>query len=123
VAEQPKLIIQVPEASRVELQLAADPPPSVASGDALVEVGPADEEGKLEPPAAGQVVLALPSAEGLERESDTVHRVIGRAGDGTEPLVVVIDVAEELREEELAPLVEAAGRTTRGVILRVIGDG
>ncbi|HEY2769392.1 MAG TPA: hypothetical protein VGI87_02445 [Solirubrobacteraceae bacterium] len=122
MARQPKLIIQVPRESRVELQLAADPPPSVANGDAFVEVGPADAEGKLEPPAAGQVVLALPSAEGLEREADTVHRVIGGAGAGTEPLVVVVDVAEELREEELAPLVEAAGRTARAVILRVIGD-
>jgi hypothetical protein len=122
VAQQPKLIIQVPQASRVELQLAADPPPSVASGDAFVEVAPADEEGKLEPPAVGQVVLTMPSPEGLAREADTVRRVVGGAGTGTEPLVVVLDVAEELRDEELAALLEAAGHAPRPVILRIIAD-
>ena len=46
--------------------------------------------------------------------------VIDRAGTGTEPLVIVIDDAEELRDEELAPLVQAAARSSRPVILRVI---
>jgi hypothetical protein len=36
--------------------------------------------------------------------------------------VIVIDDAEELREEELAALVQAAARSSRPVIVRVIRD-
>jgi hypothetical protein len=122
VAEQPTLIIQVPAGSAIAHRLRDEPPASVTSGSVLVEDGPADEEGKLEPPEVGQVVLSMPSPEGLAREADTVRRVVGGAGTGTEPLVVVLDVAEELRDEELAPLLEAAGHAPRAVILRVIAD-
>jgi hypothetical protein len=118
-----RLIVQVPRGSAVDRQLRERALPSIAGGAVFVEVEPADAEGRLEPPAAGQVVLSLPSPEGLEREADTVRRVIGRAGSGVEPLVVVVDVAEELREEELAALVDAAGHSSRAVILRIIaGD-
>jgi hypothetical protein len=34
--------------------------------------------------------------------------------------VIVVEVAEELRDEELAGVVGAAGRSSRPVILRVI---
>lgn len=119
---EPKLIVQIPRGSALERRLNAEPPASVSRGEVFVEAGPADEEGKLEPPAAGEVVLSMPSPEGLARESDTVRRVIGQAGTGVEPLVVVLDIAEELREEELAPLLAAAGRSPRAVILRIIGD-
>jgi hypothetical protein len=86
----------------------------------VVEVGPTDSEGVLEPLMAGEVVLSLPSPEGLEREADEVRRVIRQAGTGLEPLVVVIEAAEELRDEELAPLLDAAGHASRAVILRII---
>ena len=39
-----------------------------------------------------------------------------------QPLVVTVDAAEELRESELAAVVDAAGHTSRAVILRIIGD-
>jgi len=116
-----RLIIQLPRGSAVELQLAADPPRSVAGGEIVVEPGPTDSEGYLEPPGAGEVVLSVPSPESLAREGDAVHRVIGGAGTGVEPLVVVVEAAEELREDELAPVLEAAGRTSRAVILRIMG--
>jgi hypothetical protein len=45
------------------------------------------------------------------------------AGTGTEPLVVVVEAAEELREDELATVVEAAERAPRAVILRILRDG
>jgi hypothetical protein len=66
------------------------------------------------------VVLTVPSPESLSREPDEVHRVLSHLDTGEEPLVVVIEDAEELRDEELAPVVEAAKRTTLPVILRVI---
>jgi hypothetical protein len=88
-----------------------------------VEHGATDAEGNLEALAAGQVVMSLPSPEALVREPGEVRRVIGRAGTGVEPLVIVVEAAEELREEELAATLDAAGRTPRAVILRVVRDG
>jgi hypothetical protein len=122
MAHQPRLIIQLPRGSAVEEQLRAQAPQSVASGDVVVEVGPTDAEGRLVPPAAGQVVLSLPSPEALEREADEVRRVIGKAGTGVEPLVGVLETAEQWREHELATIIDAAGHTSRAVILRIIGD-
>ena len=75
------------------------------------------------PPDAGEVVLSVLSPEALSREPAEVGRVIGRAGTGTQPLVIVIEAADELREEELAALVQAAERSTRPVIVRVNRNG
>jgi hypothetical protein len=89
----------------------------------LVQDGDTDEQGALVPPDAGEVVLSVPSPEALSREPAEVSRVIDRAGTGTEPLVIVIEAAEELREEELTALVQAAQRSTRPVIVRVNRNG
>ncbi len=86
----------------------------------MVEAGPTDAEGVLEPPSAGEVVLSVSSPEALAREAGEVRRVIAQAGTGAQPLVVVVEAAEELREDELAAVLEAAGHTSRPVILRVI---
>jgi len=88
----------------------------------VVEVGPTGPEGQLEPPAAGLVVLSVPSPEALEREAAEVRRVIGQASTGIEPLVVVVEAAEELREEELAAVIDGASQTSRAVILRILHD-
>jgi hypothetical protein len=122
MAEQPWLIVQVPRGSAVDRQLRSRAPQSVASGEVVVVVLAADARGHLEPPAAGQVVLSLPSPEALKREAVEVRRVIGQAGTGIEPLVVVVDAAEELREDELAGVLDAAKHTSRAVILRIIRD-
>lgn len=123
MAYQPRLILQVARGSAVERQLGSQALESVESGDVVVEVGPADPHGQLESPAAGEVVLSLPSPEALTREADEVRRVIEQAGTGVEPLVVVVEAAEELREDELSALLDAAGHTSRAVILRIICDG
>jgi hypothetical protein len=122
MADQPRLIIQLPRGGAVDRQLSGQRPQSVAGGEVVVEVGPTDAEGRLEAPSAGQVVLSLPSPEALEREAAEVRRVIGQAGTGVEPLVVVVEAAEELREDELAAVLDAAGHTSRAVILRIIRD-
>ena len=64
--------------------------------------------------------MSVPSPEGLAREAGEVRRVIAQAGTGAEPLVVEVEAAEELREEELTAVLEAAGHTSRPVILRII---
>ena len=122
MAEDDPLVIQFAAGAAVERQLRGDPPPTVTSGAAVLDAGPADNDGRLEPPGVGQVVLSVPSPEALGRQADDVRRVIDRAGDGAEPLVVVVEAAEELREEELAPVVDAARRSRRSVILRIAAD-
>jgi hypothetical protein len=117
------LVLQLPIDGALDLALRADPPPSVADGTVALDAAPADDRGRLERPAGGEVVLALPSPEGILRQADDVRRALGLAGAGGQPLVVEIQAASELREEELAPLVAAARRADRPVIVRVLGDG
>ena len=122
ISANPAVILQFPRGGSLERQLAADPPASVAQGAVLAAPGETDDQGVLVPPDAGEVVFTVPSPEALSREPAEVGRVIEHAGTGTEPLVIVIDDAEELREEELAALVQAAARSSRPVIVRVIRD-
>lgn len=114
MSRRPRLIIQVPGGGAVARQLSAHAP-----DDVVVDVGPTDADGNLEPPAAGEVVLSVPSPEALARESAEVRRVIARAGTGVEPLVIVVEAAEDLRDDELAAVLDAAGHAPRAVILRV----
>jgi hypothetical protein len=114
------LIIQVPRDGPVDRQLSDRPPPSLAGEAVVVEPVAPDAYGNLDPPAAGEVVLSVPSPESLSREAEEVRRVLAHAGEGTEPLVIVVEVAEELRDEELAPVLAGARRASRAVILRVI---
>ncbi len=120
---QPRLIIQLPRGGAVDRQLSTRGLPGLASGDVVVEDGPTDAAGNLEAASAGQVVLSVPSPESLSREADEVRRVISRAGTGVEPLVVAVEAAEELRDDELAAVLDAAGHASRAVILRIIRDG
>ena len=120
MAGEPRVIIQVPRGGALERRLRTQPPTSVAGDEVVVEIGPTDTEGNLEALAAGEVVLSVPSPEALAREAGEVRRVIANAGTGEEPLVLVVETAEELRDEELAPVLDAAGHTSRAVILRII---
>lgn len=119
MADEPTLIIQVPAGSAIEQQLRDRPPASLAADDVLVQTGPTDAEGVLEA-IAGEIVLSFPAPEELGRRPEELRQVLDRAGTGTAPLVVVIQAAEELLEEEAAPLVDAARRAPRTVILRII---
>jgi hypothetical protein len=123
MAHQPRLIIQVARGSAVERQLSTSPPQAIAGGEVVVEAGYTTADGHLEPPQVGQVVLSVPSPESLAREADEVRRVIAHAGTGVEPLVVVVEAAEELRDNELAAVVDATDHAPRPVILRVMRDG
>ena len=119
---EPRLIIQVARSSRLETWLDQQPPAALADGKAVVETGPAGGAGELLAPRTGEVVMSVLSPEALARERDQVHRVIGQSGAGSEPLVVVVQAAEELRDEELASVLEAAEQSSRPVILRVMRD-
>jgi hypothetical protein len=122
VAENPTLILQLARGGAVDRKLAEDEPESVASGAVVIDHVPADSHRDVEG-GSGQVVLSVPSPEELTRTPDEVRRVISGAGRGDEPLVVVVEAAEELRDDELGVVVEAARHTSRPVILRVMRDG
>ena len=111
MAHQPKLIIQVARDSAVQRQLGANPPHGLAEGEVVVETGYTTADGHLEPPEA------------LAREADEVGRVIAHAGTEVQPLVVVVEAAQELRDDELAAVLEATTHAPRPVILRVLRDG
>jgi hypothetical protein len=118
--ETPALIIQVPHGSNVERQLREDPPPALGTIDVLIQTGATDDQGVLEPPIGGEIVLSVTSPESLERQGEDVQRVIRQAGTGNEPLVIVVQAGETFRQEDLEPVVAAASRASRPVILRVI---
>ena len=117
------LIVQIPRGGEVANQMASQAPPSVQRGDVVIEHATTDSEGRLEAIEAGQVLLTLPSPEGIEREADEVRRVIGQAGTGVEPIVLVLETGEELTEAQLQIVLGAAAHSSRAVILRVIADG
>jgi hypothetical protein len=117
------VIVQLGSGSEVSVQLAADPPASIADGRVVIEHELPDPDGNIEPPNDAEIVLSVSSPEELRRDPDQVKRVIAEAGTGTEPLAIVIEAAEELRDEELAPVLEAAPHTERAVIVRIIRDG
>jgi hypothetical protein len=122
VALQPTLIIELPRGGALERALGEQPLAAVASGEAVLEPGPTDAEGSLEASAAGEVVLSVPSPEALRREAAEVRRVVEHAGTGTEPLLLVVEDAEELREDELTAVLEAAEHASRPVVLRIVRD-
>jgi hypothetical protein len=122
VAFQPRLIIELPRGGAVERELSRQSLPAILSGEAVVEPGPTDDEGNLEAAAAGQVVFSVPSPEALRREAGDVRRVIAHAGTGIDPLLIVVEAAEELRADELAAVLDAAQHSPRAVILRIVRD-
>ncbi len=117
-----ELIIQVPRGSAVDRNLRENPPASVASGRVVVERLPADAGGQIMPPETGEVVLSVLSPEALSREAEQVGRLLkGATADG-EPLVVLVQVAEEIRDDELAAVLGVRVHTRRVVLLRVLGS-
>ena len=119
MADDPKLIIQVPRGSAIERQLTEQPPSSLASHDVLIEDGPTDDQGNLEA-LSGEVVFSVPGPQQLARESEALQRAVRQAGTGSAPLVVLVEAAEELEDDQLAAVLAAAEHAHRPVFLRVI---
>jgi hypothetical protein len=122
------LIVQVPRGGAVDRNWRADAvdseglPPSVASGRVVVERLATEADGRLEPPEAGEVIMSVLSPEALTREPEEVRASVSEATAGEEALVILIEAAEYLREDELAVALDAATRSHRLVILRVMAD-
>lgn len=117
-----RLIVQLARDGEVDRQLRADPPPSIASGQVVLDHVAGDASGNIGPPEASEVVMSVLSPEALTRDREEVEDVVRRAEAGDEPLMIVVQAAEELREEELAAVLDAAQRADRLVILRIMAD-
>jgi hypothetical protein len=121
MADGSGVIVQVLAGGEVSRQLGADPPPSVLSGAVIVEHLRGDG-GRLPAPEAGEVVLSVLSPEALTREPERVRDVVRHAPRAGGPVVIVVEAAEELREDELAVVLGAANRGHREVLVRVLAD-
>ena len=115
------LIVQVPRGGAVDRTWREDLPPSIANGEVIVERLDPGADGSLEPPEAGEVIMSVLSPEAL-REQDEIRGVINGAAAGEQALVILIEAAEYLREDELAVVLDAANRVNRVIILRVMAD-
>jgi hypothetical protein len=105
------LIVQVPQGGRLERRLREDP-----RGAVLDPVRPVTP-GRIDPPAAARAVFSTASPEGLVREREELAGALAAARTGTEPLAILVEGAEELREDELAAAQEATAHAKRDVIL------
>lgn len=115
------LIVQVPRDGAVDRNWRDDLPPSIANGEVIVERLEPEADGSLEPPEAGEVIMSVLSPEAL-REQDEIRGVIDGAASGEQALVILVEAAEYMREDELAVPLDAANRAHRVVILRVMAD-
>ncbi len=92
------LIVQLPRGGEVDRNWAEDLPPSIGNGLAVVDYLPAEPDGSLGPPPAGEVVMSVLSPEAL-RDQQRIQDVLRQAGAGDEPLVIVVEAAEYLRAD------------------------
>jgi hypothetical protein len=122
MTSQASLIVQLRRDGAVDRNLRADPPPSIASGQVVLDHIADEADDSLGLPEVGDVVLSVLSPEALTRERQQVADVIRHAPATDQPLVIVVEAAEELREDELAAVLDAARRANRLVILRVMTD-
>jgi hypothetical protein len=118
--DEAELIIQLPRDSSVAQTVREDPPASLQDSRVVLEHLPADEDGRLLPPAAGEILVTVPSPEGLRRQSYEILSAVTAAEEDGGPLVVLVEGAEYLRDNEIAPVLEAAAATKRVVILRIL---
>jgi len=86
-------------------------------------IPPIGATGRIEPPSTGRVVFSLPSPEVLLRDADDVRRAVDLAPAGSEPVVVVLEAADAVREEHLALLVEAGARAPGPLVVAVLAPG
>jgi hypothetical protein len=116
-----ELIVQLARDGAVDRNFRADPPPSLDSRRVALDYV-ADAPGQLGPPEAGEVVMSVLSPEALRRDQLELRRVVGEADTGDEPLVILVEAAEQLREDELLAVLDAAEDAQRPVILRIMAD-
>lgn len=121
MANPVRVIVQLARDGAVDRYLRAEPPPTLASDQVVLDHIEVDPPGDIGPPEAGVVVMSVLSPEGL-RDAQEVRDAVRQAEAGDGAVTIVVRAAEELREDELAVVLDAARRADRLVILRIIAD-
>src|SRR5262249_29242125 len=101
MADPVRVIVQLARDGAVDRYLGADPPPSLASDQVVLDRIVVDPPGGIGPPEVGEVVLSVLSPEGL-RDAQEVRDAVAGTDAGDELLTIVVEAAEYLREDELA---------------------
>jgi hypothetical protein len=122
MASPVRVIVELARDGEVDRNLRADPPPSLASDQVVLDRVEAGPHGDIGPPEAGEVIMSVPSPEAVRRDVQEVRDAVSQADDSDEPLTIVVEAAEYLREDELSVLLDAARRADRLVILRILAD-
>ncbi len=112
------LIVQVPEGGRLERQLRDG---ALAADTVLAPVRPVSP-GRIDPPDAAKAVFSTASPEGLVREREELARAVAAERSGARPVAILVEGAEELREDQLAAAREAADHAHGDVILVLLRD-
>lgn len=115
-----EVIIQLPRDSSIDANLRQDPPASLTDRRVVLEHLTAGPDGKLTPPETGEILLTVPSPEALRRHADELLELATDAEEDSGPLVVVIEGAEYLRENELAAALDAAAASKRVLIVCIL---
>ena len=121
MANPVRVIVELARDGAVDRYLRAEPPPTLASDQVVLDRIEADPSGNIGPPEAGEVVMSVLSPEGL-RNAQEVREAVGPAEAGDEAVTIVVRAAEELREDELAVVLDAARRADRLIIVRIAAD-
>jgi hypothetical protein len=122
MADPVRVIVELARDGAVDHYLRADPPPSLASDQVVLDHIEADPPGGIGPPEAGEVVMSVLSPEALTRDAQELRDAVAGAEVSDEPLTIVVEAAEYLREDELAVVLDAARRADRLVVLRIMAD-
>jgi hypothetical protein len=117
-----EVIVQLARDGAVDRNLRADPPPILESRRIALDYVADALDGQLGPPEVGDVVMSVLSPEALVRQHQELRQVVGQAETGDEPLVILVEAAEYLREDELGAVLDAAAHARRPVILRIMAD-
>jgi hypothetical protein len=120
VTNEAELIIQLPRDSSIDAHLREEPPASLADSRVVVEHLSAGPDGRLPRPSAGEIVLTVPSPEALQRDPNEILNVVLAAAEDGGPLVVVVEGAEYLRDDEIGAVLDAAAATKRVLLLRIL---
>lgn len=121
MASPVRVILELARDGAVDRYLRAQPPPTLASDQVVLDRIEAGPSGDIGPPEAGDVVMSVLSPEGL-RNAQEVRDAVEQAEAGDEAVTIVVRAAEELREDELAVVLDAARRADRLIIVRITAD-
>ena len=115
------VIVQVPEGGRLERELRNGLLGEGARDTVLAPVRPVSP-GRLDPPDAANTVFSTSSPEGLVREREELARAVAAERSSARPVAILVEGAEELREDELAAVREAADHAHSDVILVLLRE-